>query len=119
MKHLEKDLGKDGAKAMDQMDLMSGNTEFVARWVCQEDAKGSSCKNGTTVKQYLHGNNKIEIVGLDGGHFYEISVAALVENCWDENGFWADSFTVILIIFGLAFRHNFDKVIQNGFPIYN
>ena len=65
---------------------LTGNTEYEAQLTCQEGTKGSFCKNVTNVKQYLHENNKIEVVGLDGGHFYDVAIAAKVKNCWDGNG---------------------------------
>ena len=65
---------------------LTGVTDFEIDWKCQSESKESVCKNVTNVKQYLHGNDKIEVVGLDGGHFYDLTVLAKVKNCWTKEG---------------------------------
>ena len=65
---------------------LTGNTDFEVQWRCQSDSKERFCGNRTRIKQYLHGNDKIEVVGLEGGHFYDVTLNARVKNCWNEDG---------------------------------
>ena len=65
---------------------LTGNTEFQAHWDCHENNIESSCKIGNDIKQSKQGAHQIEIVGLEGGHFYDLYISAKVENCWDTNG---------------------------------
>ena len=65
---------------------LTGDTDFQINWSCQAGSTKSSCRNATNVKQYLHGNDRLEIVGLDGGHFYDVTLVAKVSHCWKKDG---------------------------------
>ena len=78
---------------------LTGITDFEIDWKCQSDSKENFCKNVTNVKQYLHGNDKIEVVGLDGGHFYELAVVAKVKNCWNKDGTQCETSSKSKIVF--------------------
>ena len=56
-------------------------------------------KNITNIKQYLHGNDKIEVVGLDGGHFYDLAILAKVKNCWNGDGTKCETMSKSKIVF--------------------
>ena len=61
---------------------LTGPTTFEARWMCnQVKNKNGFCANSTSVKQYLHGTNSKEIVGLNGGYYYDIWIEASVKKC--------------------------------------
>ena len=78
---------------------LTGITDFEVHWKCQSDPKENFCNNVTKIKQYLHGNDKIEVVGLDGGHFYDLAVSAKVKNCWNEDGTKCETMSKSKIVF--------------------
>ena len=60
----------------------TGETTFRATWACAaEKTEGLSCPSQANVTQKFITPKTIQLMGLPGGHYFDVKVVAMVDGC--------------------------------------